>query len=461
MKAAASLCREYGLLPRGGHVLCAVSGGADSVCLLHWLNRLRGQLDFTLTAAHFNHGLRAEESDRDEQFVRSFVAECCPAQLLSDGRRLPAVELVVGSGDVAKAAARQKKGVEAAARELRYAFLRQTAKSVGADVIATAHNAQDNAETILLHLLRGCGLHGMAGIAPRRGDLVRPLLTTSRSEIEDYLNRYGLPHMEDSSNADDHYTRNRIRHTVIPALETAEPQFARRFSDAARLLAEDDACLDALARTAVDRAVREGDTLRLDARAVADLPDALAARAVRCLLARLADGRDDCTRAHLTDVIALCRGQSPSARVDLPGGTIARRVYDQLELTREAPAAFSPAALPLPGQIDLPWGVLEARREIYDGAPPGRAQFYLTCDALTVRPRRTGDRLKRPGRPEASLKKLMIDEKLPRHERTLLPVLECGGAVAAAVGLGQGEAFLPAPGAPCWHITAHQKKGCI
>ena len=462
MDAASDLRPAYELLPAGTHVLCAISGGADSVCLLHLLNRLRGELDLTLTAAHYNHKLRGEESDRDEQFVRSLVANCCPARRLPDGRTLPAVELIVGSGDVAARAAREKTGVEETAREMRYDFLRKTAKAVGADVIATAHNAEDNAETMLLHLLRGCGLQGLTGIAPRRDDLVRPLLNTSRREIEAYLVRYGLPHMEDSSNADDRYTRNRIRHVILPALAAVEPQYAARFSDAARLLSEDEACLDTLTARALTRVTEEGGSLSLPAGDVGALPDPLAARAVRALIARMNGGCDDCSRAHLTAVIALCRGDDPSAQVCLPRALVARRVYDRLELVRRDPDPdFSPVPLPLPGRVDVSWGTLEAERVVYDGTPPAPYSFYLACDALTARPRHTGDRLRRPGRPSATLKKLMIDEKLPRHTRDLLPVLDCAGRVAAAVGIGQDAAFLPAPGEPCWHIKAYTEKGCI
>ena len=134
---ALELCREHDLLPRGGHILCAVSGGADSVCLLHWLTRLREEFGFSVTAAHYNHQLRGDESRRDEDFVRSFLQTCCPG-----------VPLVTGSGDVAAQAAQKGTGIEETARDMRYAFLQQAAQQVGADVIATAHNAEDNAETV-------------------------------------------------------------------------------------------------------------------------------------------------------------------------------------------------------------------------------------------------------------------------------------------------------------------------
>ena len=232
MPLAERLCKERDLLPRGGHVLCAVSGGADSVCLLHWLNSLRAEYGFRLTAAHYNHNLRGEQSLRDEEFVRSFVSKCCPE-----------VDLRVGSGEVAAQAAQRGTGIEETAREMRYTFLRETANRVGADVIATAHHAEDNAETLLLHLMRGSGLRGLTGILPRRDNLVRPFLTTRREEIEAYLRVYGLPHVEDSSNADERFARNRVRRQLLPLLEQMQPQFIAHANKTAQLLTQDEAYL--------------------------------------------------------------------------------------------------------------------------------------------------------------------------------------------------------------------------
>ena len=192
---------KYDMLPQGARVLCAVSGGADSVCLLHLLKS--GGAD--VFCAHFNHRLRGAESDRDEDFVRRLCAEL-------------GVELFAGAGDVAEYAARNSMGTEEAARKLRYNYLFDTAAKCGAGRIATAHNAEDNAETVLMNLARGTGLRGIGGIPPRRGKIIRPLLQTTRDEIILYLEENGLEHVEDSTNAADGYARNRLRHYVLPVL---------------------------------------------------------------------------------------------------------------------------------------------------------------------------------------------------------------------------------------------------
>ena len=289
------LIREFRLIPPGSTVLCAVSGGADSVCLLHRLWRLRRELGFQLAAAHFDHRLRGEESAQDLEFVREFVSLCCGREryLRPDGgvETLPPVELYTGSGDVAAQARASRRGVEETAREMRYAFLRETARQAGAQYIATAHTANDNGETILLHLARGTGLRGLCGIAPQSGDLIRPLLTTTREEVEGYLRFWGLPWREDPSNREDVYARNRVRHQVLPRLEELYPGVLVRLTDTARRLREDEAYLTAQAAGALDALEeREDGSLVLPAEALSGLPQPLAVRAARLLLARAGGG---------------------------------------------------------------------------------------------------------------------------------------------------------------------------
>lgn len=418
-----ALIRKYDMIPPGSTVICAVSGGADSVYLLQTLFYLRGALPFTLAAAHYNHHLRGAESDRDEQFVRDFVGRNCGIFL---GR--PAVQLFVGHGDVAAEAKRRKQGVEETAREMRYIFLQELAERLGGALIATAHTADDNAETILHHLVRGTGLQGLTGIPPKRGNLIRPLLTTTRQEIELYLDRRRLSHVEDSSNQDLVYTRNRIRAQVMPVLRDINPGFSRGTAATIQFLREDNDYLNAQAGELSGQAEESGEQLRIPAALIAQAPQPIAIRAVRQLIARLARGCRDCTSAHLEDVVELCRRESPSARLSLPHGISVRREYGTLILAHELTPDPLKTFVPIQGENPVPgtnWTLL-----LGAGPWPG----------LTVRPRQAGDEIVLPGRPRRSLKKLFIDQKVPRLERERIPVLADGDGVLAVAGFGPNTA---------------------
>lgn len=440
------LLAEHDMIPPGSTVLCAVSGGADSVYLLHRLHLLRGLLDFRLVAAHYDHGLRGEESRRDAGFVRDFVARYCGAMhcVCRDGTEkvLPPVELEMGRGDVAARARAMGTGLEETARAMRYAFLEETADRVGAQRIATAHTADDDLETFLLHLLRGTGLRGLTGIPPRRGRLIRPLLTTTRAEVEEYLRRYGLPHVEDSSNGTDDFLRNRLRHRVIPELEELAPGVSGRFPATAARLRRDDGLLEELAGPLWRQARREGEDLVVPAAVLGEAPLPLSVRAARQLLGTLRPGAGGVTAAHLEAVAALCRGNDPSARVSLPGGLAAWREYDRLVLGPDRPlsrveeqTAQPPCALTLGGGWTLRcrWGKAP-ETEKNDGF------FCFSRDklegALQVRSRRTGDELALPGRPRRTLKRLLIDLRVPRRKREAIPLLADGAGVLLAAGIG-------------------------
>lgn len=456
------LIDEYDMLPPGCTVVCAVSGGADSICLLHRLNQLRAIRPFTLVAAHYNHHLRGAESDRDEAFVKRWVEDWCGPDPAAGQAPLPAVRLITGGGDVSGEAKRLGLGLEETARRMRYAFLEEAARAVGADRIATAHTADDNAETVLLHLIRGSGLQGLTGIRPRQGRLVRPLLTTTRREIEDYLELYHIPHVEDSTNQDDAYTRNQVRHQVIPLLDEINPWFVPRMADTIRYLRSDNDYLSAQAAAGARRARPAGDGgLSISAALLASQPDPIAVRIVSCLLGRL--GEFQFRAAHLTAVVALSRSPSPSGAVSLPHSLTARRVYGELILVRGArrSPSFAPVSLSVPGEAVLPsigWTIACRRAPAPEQPPDTPDHFFLDPSRLTgplvIRPRLTGDTITLPRRRAKTVKKLLIDAKVPRWDRDRLPLLADASGPLWLAGFGPDQGRLSSSGAPALEVIA-------
>ena len=277
--------REQDLIRPGDKIVCAVSGGADSMALLWALYLLKEEWDLDLAAAHFNHRLRDEESDRDEAFVRDFC----------EGYGIP---LHVGSGTVIPG----KKGLEAAARDARYAFL-----SALPGKIATAHTADDNAETLLMHLVRGTGLKGLGGIAPRRDNLIRPMLSITRTDVEAFLEEYAVSYITDSSNNGDDFLRNRIRHHVMPLLKEENPRLSQNLSAMALRLRLDE---EALSRQATFEGAPQVEVLR-------NMAPAVRTRALEKFLKD--SGVKEPEAVHIRQAEALVFSENPSARANFPG----------------------------------------------------------------------------------------------------------------------------------------------
>ena len=388
--------RTHGLIAKGDRIVCAVSGGADSMALLWSLYLLKEEWDLTVEAAHFNHHLRGEESDRDEAFVRDFC----------EGYGIP---LFVGSAEVQPG----KKGLEAAAREARYAFLRTLPGK-----IATAHTADDNAETILLHLVRGTGLKGLGGIMPRNGNVIRPLLSVTRAQVEQLLEEYCVSHIEDSSNETDQFLRNRLRHGVMPLLRQENPRIAENLSAMALRLRQDEEALSSMADAHADV-----PTLRAQSPAVR-------ARSLEQFLK--SSGVKEPEGVHIDQAEALVFSDNPSARANFPGVTITRR-YDRLEVLKneEVPAE---TVLPLGKTITFgPWEITCTEAETIEN---NDRTFTLTPEGpVRVRSRQSGDNLRLEGGTK-SLKKRLIDKKIPAGQRALLPVLEDDRGILAVAELG-------------------------
>jgi len=392
--------RQYDMVSPGDHIICAVSGGADSVALTFALYLLKEKLDIRLSAAHFNHHLRREESDRDEEFVRDFCHRYD-------------IPLFVGGAEVKPG----KKGLEAAARDARYAFLRSLDGK-----IATAHTADDNAETVLLHLIRGTGLKGLGGIAPVNGQVIRPMLGITRQDVEDFCAEWCLSYITDSSNETDAFLRNRIRHQVMPLLRAENPRLAENVSAMAQRLRLDE---DYLASSA--EATQDIEVLKA-------MHPAQRSRALEGLLKE--NGVKEPEAVHIARAEALIWSDKPSARAEFPGNVTIARQYGRLQKleTADIPAA---AELPCPGSIR--WGVYRVT------ACPA-AEIVNTTDTFTITPqgklilraRAPGDVITLPGGTR-NLKKLFIDRKIPAARRLQIPVLTDDAGVVGVYAIGADE----------------------
>ena len=426
LRPARAFLREK--FPRGGSVLCAVSGGLDSMCLLHFLLEQPG---FHVTAAHFNHRLRGPEADRDAQFVRDYCAQ----------RNVP---FVSGSGDTRLLAEKEGLSMEEAARRLRYAFLKETAAERGCDAILTAHHADDNAETMLLNLLRGTGSAGLAGIPPVRGNICRPFLRITRLELADYAQSHGIPHVEDETNDDpEAAARNALRSSVLPVLRQLNPRFAENMARTASILREESDALESMARGLLDQVKELPDGVSVPCLMLTEVPAAVAERAVLQLLVQVSGHRKDLTAAHVLAVLDLARGDRTGLEVTLPYGLTARRKKYTLEITRRP---VWPASLPISVGGAVTFGGTEVM--VSDAAVPGALPMGLPEGAsMTVTPWRSGDWLRLPGsRGRRSFKRLCADRGLTPEERDRLPVLRVGEAHAADPVFGVSADFAPCSG---------------
>lgn len=405
-------CRRQEIDLAGKTVLAAVSGGRDSMALLHVLTCLSGELGFAVAAAHYNHQLR-ETAGRDEDFV---TRQCA-------ARGIP---LFTGRGDVREYAARRGTSVEDAAREMRYAFLREAAGECGADFIATAHHRADNAETVLLHLLRGSGLKGLCGIPPVRGNIIRPLLDAGRADIERYLNENGIPYVEDETNADTVYTRNRIRLELLPLLEEIAPGSVGRIADAAVRLRTDEDFLEKES-AALTPGQDETGCITLSAKLLRARHGAIASRIVRGAARKLGS----VLSAEQTDAVLRLRS---GGCLTLGGSLRAAREGDALQLYR---VPDPPAPLPLsPGRQE--WGswivtVSETEEDIREN----RYTVTLCADAQDLVISAwdgTGRLAVESGR--RTVKRLLSDHGIPAARHELCPAVFSGGRLAAVFGAG-------------------------
>ena len=475
LKKVKNTIEKYGLLRPGERCILAVSGGADSTALLCLFRELAEQLSVELRVVHINHGLRGAEADGDENFVR----ELC---------RKSGLPFRAVSVDVKKLAAEKHLSTEEAARILRYEALENEAARWDAEaaqwdaesarwdakaarqmpaVIAVAHHKEDHAETILMQLARGSGLRGVAGMAARRGRIIRPLLELSRGEIEAYLREAGMTWRTDSTNADTAYTRNRVRHDILPLLvREVNAGAVENITRAGNLIGEADRYFRERAERQLEviagrenrmaqakiigagKQARTGKTEGRKSSADADLQNAeyifptkilqqLApiekSYLIRCALERILPGMKDLTAGHIEDILSLERAET-GKHIDLPYQLAADRTYAAIRLAKKAAEEFSS-----PGTVTF-------RAFAYQGEEPPKETYRKWLDydkieePMEVRYRQPGDRISLKNGSKA-LTALMTDEKIPREERDTVPLVAAGNDILWLIGYRIGEKY--------------------
>ena len=439
--------RRYRMLSGGETLVVATSGGPDSTALVHLLVALRDAMNLTIHLAHLNHGLRSEAAE-DAAFVTQM------SRALDLGHH-------EGMADPRALAAQEGLSLEDAGRRLRYEFLTRVARETGAAAIATGHTLDDQAETVLMRLLRGSGLEGLAGIPPVRVAggvrIIRPLIDTTRADVEAYLRGRAAGWREDSTNSDCTILRNRIRLVLIPALEGYNRDVRQALARLAGLLRDEAEALEVLAAPRISEVLSGSGGLVTVARApFACLPVALQRRAVRAAVHRVRGNLHAVRFVHIEAARRLVLEGHTGSWLALPGGVRVSRLSDGAEVTVDELAIREPTEyrLPVPGRVvAVEFGLhLTAEEVPGDRVPSVRSEkarpnevvldgAYLGAE-LVVRGPRPGDRFAPAGMGgrTKTVADYLIDAKVPRHRRALVPVLTTlGGEVLWIVGRRAAE----------------------
>jgi tRNA(Ile)-lysidine synthase len=456
--------RRARMLAPGERAAVAVSGGADSVALLRMLESLRDRLGIALIVVHFNHKLRGAESDADARFVEDFA-------------RSRGLEYIGGCEDVAVAAAAHKWNLEDAARRLRYAFFERVIAEGRATRIVVAHTADDQAETVLAHILRGTGPAGLAGIYPAMGSVVRPLLGERREDLREYLRGLGQNWREDSTNRDLSRQRARIREQLLPLLERDfSPRAVNHLAGLARLAREEEIFWNALVEDRFRALVRAGERklgvrihdllapLDLSSTAVPAALRTLTERLIRRVYQELRGSPGGLTAAHVEQVIHIASASASGRRAELPGGILVERNFGELifsgahragrareTLAREN-AYLYVVSLPAHGVATVSVPELNSRfcLKVIDWPVSERdtkrdsavLDAKLLREPLILRNWRPGDAYRPRGRRQSKkLKEMFLAGRVPNRDRASWPVLESDGRVAWARGLPPADEF--------------------
>lgn len=412
---------KYNMLPYGASVVCALSGGADSVCLMFCLKLLSVNSRFEVEALHINHSIRGQESDDDEEFCRRLCSEL----------DIPFTSVRVDAPAYAK---ENSLSLEESARKLRYKCFHEHSQG---KIIATAHNADDNLETALLNLARGSGITGISGIPPVRDNIIRPLLAVTRAEIESFLKENGLSFVTDSTNLSDDYTRNKIRHSIVPLLAEINPSVVNSFINSSNTLREENSFIADETLKALEKC-RDGNTLSN----INNLPELIRKR---CIIKLLSDNNISYSHDLLERAMRLA---DTGGKINVAGDLflVSDKCSLRLEKISEKTAhSVVSAKLPLNSKVTL-LGKIVTAEVVDDFAPPADNVYYLALDGLQgrliLRNRVFGDKIQLAGKNFTSSVKKLINEKIPPELRESLLFIQddIGTVWAEMLGIAQRTA---------------------
>ena len=435
---------KHRMLASGGTLLVAVSGGIDSVVLLTVLNRLASEFSVRLAIAHLDHGLRGQEAEEDADFVHRLAATL---DLPINRERI----------DIKAVAEERRMNLEAAARDVRRAFLERSARAVGAERIALGHTLNDRVETLLFHLVRGAGPTGIVGMHPINPPYIRPLIDVSRDEILSFALEQGLTWREDCSNLDLSFSRNRIRHQIMPLCRDMNPRFLEAAARTADLLLDERSALETLLDVSWNDVLIKHDagSVILDRQRLRALPLEIQRLLLRRATARARGHLRGIEKKHIDALHTLANTPHPHAETDLPA-LFAYATKQELRLTIDrqdpTPLRCSPVGL---GRTELPslgrFIELAIEEEVPSGAFPAD-EDHEVADVdrvhfpLYVRSRRRGDRFHPLGMArDKKLKAFLIDEGVPLGERDRLPLLCDQERIIWVVGKRLSEAVRVTP----------------
>lgn len=422
-----SFIKKHQLLMPNTTVVVGVSGGPDSLALLHFFYTIQAEWNITIVAAHVDHMFRGRQSEEEMYFVKHF---CDQLGIICEAKQI----------DVPAFQRQTKMGAQEAARECRYRFFREIMEKHAASFLALAHHGDDQIETILMRLVRGSSKKGYAGIPFKRpfqdGYIIRPFLCVSRAEIEAYCKQHHLPPRYDASNEKDEYTRNRFRHAVLPFLKKENPRVHERFQHYSETMLEDEAFLEELTHDAMNNVMETTPMeVKLHIRPFQAMPKPLQRRGIQLILNYLYDSLpSSLSSVHISNALALLTSTHPSGRLDFPDGLKIIRAYDVCYFTfQEKKADAYVLDVSVPATIDLPNGhvIVSEFWEHYPEEAKRADVFVISPEVITfplrVRTRRAGDRMTVKGmNGTKKVKEIFIEHKIPLYDRDMWPVVEDG-----------------------------------